>query len=114
MKNIEDGAPDPKVPEFGSFCDLAGDRQDDEFWMKDELEETYSNRVRKKLRRQIKFCIQHDLTPRQRQMMLMYYDKKMTMEQIGRQLGVNRSAVCRTLARARKRLMFLLRPYFED
>ena len=100
--------------DLGGCCDLEGTRQDGNFRMQDEFEEAHLQERRKKLRRRLNHCIHHDLTPRQRQMMLMYYGDRMTMEQVGRQLGVNRSAVCRTLARARKRLMFLLRPYFED
>ncbi len=44
------------------------------------------------------------LTPRQQEMMRLYYDENQTMPQIAQQLGVNASTVSRTIARAKVRL----------
>ncbi|MDO4815215.1 MAG: sigma-70 family RNA polymerase sigma factor [Bacillota bacterium] len=49
-------------------------------------------------------AIREALTPRQRQLVQMYYLRQMPMQTIACELGVAPSTVCRTLARARKRL----------
>lgn len=43
-----------------------------------------------------------ELTPRQQELIELYYGKKSTMKDIASELGVNESTVSRTLARARK------------
>ena len=50
-----------------------------------------------------------ELTPRQQQVLTLYYDRRLTIPQIAGQLGVNRSTVSRTLRRARERLYRYLR-----
>ena len=49
------------------------------------------------------------LTPRQRQVLDLYYDRGMTIPRIAEELGLNRSTVSRTLRRARDRLFRYLR-----
>lgn len=49
-------------------------------------------------------AIREELTPRQRQLVEMYYIKQMPMHYIARELGIAPSTVSRTLTRARKRL----------
>ena len=62
-----------------------------------------------RLRRNLRKAREQELTPRQRQVLELYYDRNWTMEAIGRHLGVNRSTVSRTLARAKNRLYRCLR-----
>ncbi len=62
-----------------------------------------------RLRRNLRQARERELTPRQRQMLDLYYDQGMTIPQIARELGVNRSTVSRTLRRARDRLYRCLR-----
>ena len=62
-----------------------------------------------RLRRNLRKARQQELTPRQREMVRLYYDEGMTMPQIGELLGVNRSTVSRTLRRAKNRLYRCLR-----
>lgn len=62
-----------------------------------------------RLRRNLRKARQQELTPRQREMVRLYYDEGMTMLQIGELLGVNRSTVSRTLRRAKNRLYRCLR-----
>lgn len=57
-----------------------------------------------RLRRNLRKARDRELTPRQRQVLSLYYDRGLTMAQIAGRLGVNRSTVCRTLRRARDRL----------
>ena len=49
-------------------------------------------------------AVEEELTPRQRQMLTLYYDQGMNIPQIAVLLGLNRSTVSRTLRRARERL----------
>ena len=62
-----------------------------------------------RLRRNLRQARERELTPRQRQMVALYYDRGLNMVQIARRLGVNRSTVSRTLRRARDRLYRYLR-----
>lgn len=56
------------------------------------------------LRRSLRHARAQLLTPRQQQMMTLYYDKGMTMPQIAQQLDINTSTVSRTISRAKVRL----------
>ena len=62
-----------------------------------------------RLKRNLYHALREDITPRQREYMVLYYGKCMTMEEIARQLGVNKSTVSRTLKRGRDRLYRCLR-----
>lgn len=62
-----------------------------------------------RLRRNLRLAREQVLTPRQRQILELYYDQGLTMGQIAMRLGVNRSTVSRTLRRARERLYHSLR-----
>lgn len=50
------------------------------------------------------FLIHSTLTERQKQILLLYYYKGLTLDQIGEQLGISRSTVCRTKQRGCYRL----------
>ena len=62
-----------------------------------------------RLKRNLTYALRQDITPRQREYMMMYYGKNMSMEEIAREAGVNKSTVTRTLKRARQRLYRCLR-----
>ena len=62
-----------------------------------------------RLRRNLRRAREQELTQRQREMVVLYYDRGMTMPQIAERLGVSRSTVSRTLRRARDRLYRFLR-----
>ena len=62
-----------------------------------------------RLRRNLRQARERELTPRQRQLLELYYDRGMTIPQIAGELGLNRSTVSRTLRRARDRLYRCLR-----
>ena len=62
-----------------------------------------------RLRRNLRRAREQELTPRQRQMLELYYDQGMSIPQIAGELGLNRSTVSRTLRRARDRLFRCLR-----
>ena len=62
-----------------------------------------------RLRRNLRWAREEELTERDRKMVGLYYDQGMTMPQIAERLGVSRSTVSRTLRRARDRLYRFLR-----
>ena len=62
-----------------------------------------------RLKRNLRLARRRELTPRQQQILAMYFEGGMTMPQIARALGVHTSTVSRTLKRARSRLERCLR-----
>ena len=59
--------------------------------------------------RRVRQVIQRELTPRQREVLLLHYRQGLCVTQIARQLGVNKSTVSRTLRRAEENLRRFLR-----
>ncbi len=62
-----------------------------------------------RLKRNLAYALRNDITERQREYMILYYGKCMSMEEIAQQCGVNKSTVSRTLKRGRQRLHRCLR-----
>ena len=62
-----------------------------------------------RLKRNLVRCLREDVTPRQRQALLMYYAQGLNMREIGERLGVDRSTVSRTIKRGEQRLQRCLR-----
>lgn len=60
-----------------------------------------NRRQLEQLRQKLRTARRQVLTPRQREILGLYYDEGLTMSQIGERLGLNRSTVCRTIHRAR-------------
>ena len=54
--------------------------------------------------RRLKRVIDAELSECQKQTLMAYYFRQMTMEEIAREQGVNKSTVCRTLHRAEARI----------
>ena len=54
-------------------------------------------------------ALKSDVTPRQREMLELYYGKGLNMRQIGELLGVDKSTVSRTVKRGEHRLRRCLR-----
>lgn len=71
-------------------------------WRRDHCEDN-SERLQR-LRRNLRKAMSEELTPRQRQMLEMYYDREIPKADIARNLQVSRSTVSRTIARGQKRL----------
>ena len=57
-----------------------------------------------RLRRNMRLIRTRELTPRQEEMLHLYYDLGMSIPQIAREKGLHKSSVSRTLARGRERL----------
>ena len=62
-----------------------------------------------RLRRNLRRAREQELTPRQRQMLELRYDRQLSVTEIAEKLGVHPSTVSRTLQRARERLRRYLR-----
>ena len=62
-----------------------------------------------RLKRNLTHALRQDITERQREYMMLYYGRGMSMEAIAREVGVNKSTVSRTLKRGRQRLYRCLR-----
>ena len=76
-------------------------------WMRQHANDNSEQLSR--LKRSLRIARSQELTPRQSQMLTMYYDQKMSMPQIAEELGISASAVSRTLSRARHTLYRCLR-----
>ena len=62
-----------------------------------------------RLKRNLTHALRQDITQRQREYMMLYYGRGMSMEAIAQEMGVNKSTVSRTLKRGRQRLYRCLR-----
>lgn len=71
-------------------------------WEADNSEDNSEQLAR--LRRNLRQVRARELTPRQAEMIHLYYDLGLTIPQIAREKGINKSTVSRTLARGRERL----------
>ena len=71
-------------------------------WLRQNAEDNAEQLGR--LRRNLRRARQQELTPRQREVLSLYYDDGLNMPQIARQLGIQSSTVSRTLRRAKERL----------
>jgi RNA polymerase sigma factor (sigma-70 family) len=76
-------------------------------WLRENGEDNSESLER--LRRNLRKAREQELTPRQRQVLTLYYDQGWNMTTIAGHLGLNRSTVSRTLARAKRRLYHCLR-----
>jgi RNA polymerase sigma factor (sigma-70 family) len=76
-------------------------------WLEEHAQDNSEQLER--LRRNLRKAREQELTPRQRQLLRLYFDEERTMTQIARELGINRSTVSRTIARAKRRLYHCLR-----
>lgn len=76
-------------------------------WNRDHAEDN-SERLGR-LRRNLEVIRRRELTARQRQVVELYYEKKMKIPEIARMLEVKPSTVSRTLRRARERIYRYLR-----
>ena len=62
-----------------------------------------------RLRRNVMLALREDVTPRQRECMLLYYEKRLNMRQIAELMGIDKSTVSRTIKRGEARLRRCLR-----
>ena len=62
-----------------------------------------------RLKRNLRIARREELTARQAEVLRLYYDEAMTMEQVGDALGISKSTVSRTVTRATTRLKRCLR-----
>lgn len=77
-----------------------------EIWQGQDSEDNDARMQR--LRRNLKKAIDQELTGRQQTMLLMRYSENCSQTDMATRLGVDKSTVSRTLARARKKLARVL------
>ena len=76
-------------------------------WLRDNA--NTNSELLTRLRQNLRRARQQELTPRQQQVLTLYYDQGMNMTQIAQTLGFNCSTVSRTIRRAKQRLYRCLR-----
>ena len=76
-------------------------------WLRDNA--NTNSELLTRLRQNLRRARQQELTPRQQQVLTLYYDQGMNMTQIAQTLGVNCSTVSRTIRWAKQRLYRCLR-----
>ncbi len=59
--------------------------------------------------KRVNMVIQRELSACQREILIAYYFRELSITEIARERGVHKSTVCRTLHRAERRLQMLLR-----
>jgi RNA polymerase sigma factor (sigma-70 family) len=62
-----------------------------------------------RLKRNLILAMREEVTPKQRQALLLYYADGLNMREIGAMLGVDKSTVSRTIKRGERRLQRCLR-----
>ena len=78
-------------------------------YMRQLSEENTNEAQVNRLKRNLIRCMKEEITERQRTVLLMYYGKQMSQQEIGEILGVDRSSVSRTIMRGEQRLKRCLR-----
>ncbi len=68
-----------------------------------------NSRQHTRLKRNLVRALREDVTPRQREFLLLYYGERLNMREIGERLGVDKSTVSRTIKRGERRLQRCLR-----
>ncbi len=76
-------------------------------WLRESAGDNADRMTR--LKRNLRDAKRQELTPRQYQILTMYYEEERSVTQIARALGVNPSTVTRSLQRSKKRLYQCLR-----
>ena len=62
-----------------------------------------------RLKRNLAHALRHDVTPKQREYLTLYYGEGLNLREISERTGVNKSTVSRTMKRGRERLYRCLR-----
>ena len=83
------------------------DRAGLERWLRETAGDNSQRRER--LKRNLRRAMKRELTPRQQEIMALYFFENRPMTEIAAMLGINKSTVSRTLLRAKRRLYQCLR-----
>lgn len=86
---------------------VSGFTADLQVWMRENADDNSEQLAR--LKRNLRRARSLELTPRQQQVLSLYFDQERSVTEIARLLTVNLSTVSRTLQRAKRRLYRCLR-----
>lgn len=75
------------------------------------IDDTDESESRQKLRKILLKVIKNELTPRQKEIIMLYYFKGIDSVQIGKQLGITPQAVSAAMSRAKMRIFRILQYY---
>ncbi len=89
---------------MGTIFDILYDPQQLVEANADVLEPDDNSRQRERLRRGMLYAMEHLLTPRQQQVVRLYYGEQMPLAEIAKQLGCKPAAVSRCRKRAAKQM----------
>ena len=70
----------------------------------EESQQNDNNDTMERLRRNLRYARNNELTPLQKELLRLYFDEGKSMRQIAREQGVTPAAVSRAIDRAQKRL----------
>lgn len=73
-----------------------------ELWLRSEAGD--NSRRRERLLRNLRRAMTEELSPRQQEILELYYFRDLTVSEIARRLGVNKSTVSRSVRRSCRRL----------
>lgn len=102
-KGVIAGMPNTRYRQGGKYAaDMA-------VYMRQIAQENEDRGAHDRLVRNLVRCIREEVSPRQRELLLMYYVNGLNQCQIAAALGVNKSTVSRTISRGEQRLRRCLR-----
>lgn len=97
------------MPKLESYSDIFTGEQDS--GLRAIIDGGNDTESRQKLRKILLNVIKNELTPRQNEIIMLYYFKNLDSVQIGKQLGITPQAVSAVMSRAKMRIFRILKYY---
>ncbi|MDE5619901.1 MAG: sigma-70 family RNA polymerase sigma factor [Ruminococcus sp.] len=98
------------MPRRESYSDTFTGKADEN--IRDVLENDSEEDSSRKLKKLLLKVINNELTPRQKEIIVLYYFKKLDTVTIARQLGITPQAVSAVMSRARVKMYRIMQYYF--
>ncbi len=97
------------MPKRESYSDLFTGESDNGF--RDIIDGSSDSESRQKLKKILLNIIKNELTPRQKEIIMLYYFKGIDIVRIGEQLNITPQAVSAAMSRAKVRIFRILKYY---
>lgn len=97
------------MPKLEFYSDIFNGEQDS--GLRAIIEDADESESRQKLRKILLNVIKNELTPRQKEIIMLYYFKNLDSIEIGKQLGITPQAVSAVMSRAKMRILRILKYY---